>query len=275
MPPRSSQSFWQQRIQRAAQLASEYEFAREILEFYGHVATFQKSLQAKIASSAAEESPNGTTVGVRDALDLSVLLPHFRGFLSLIEQKAPSALSDAARQMASLSADSWVVSLQEYWSQGGIDDPPAGTFAQFFSRAFLQPYAEFRALGAARVPLEMTVNVCPLCGARPLLGVLRPEGDGGKRYLMCSFCSQEWEFRRIYCAYCDESREESLPVFVAERFPQIRVEACDTCRHCIRSVDLTKDGHAVPLVDDLAAIPLALWAEEYGYERIYDNLLGT
>jgi formate dehydrogenase maturation protein FdhE len=40
-------------------------------------------------------------------------------------------------------------------------------------------------------------------------------------------------------------------------------------------VDLTKDGHAIPLVDDLAAIPLGLWAEEYGYERIYGNLLGT
>jgi hypothetical protein len=34
-------------------------------------------------------------------------------------------------------------------------------------------------------------------------------------------------------------------------------EACDTCRHCIRTVDLTKDGNAVPVVViDLAAIPL-------------------
>jgi formate dehydrogenase maturation protein FdhE len=62
---------------------------------------------------------------------------------------------------------------------------------------------------------------------------------------------------------------------VAEKFPQIRVEACDTCRHCIRSVDLTKDGNAIPVVDDLAAIPLALWADEYGYRRIHGNLLGT
>jgi formate dehydrogenase maturation protein FdhE len=66
-----------------------------------------------------------------------------------------------------------------------------------------------------------------------------------------------------------------LPVFVAEKFPHIRVEACDTCRHCLRAVDLTKDGNAIPTVDDLAAIPLALWAEEYGYQRIHGNLLGT
>jgi len=106
-------------------------------------------------------------------------------------------------------------------------------------------------------------------------GVLRIEGDGGKRFLLCAFCGTEWEFRRIYCAFCGESREQSLPVFVAEKFPHIRVEACDTCRHCIRSVDLTKDGHAIPVVDDLAAIPLALWADEYGYQRIQGNLLGT
>jgi formate dehydrogenase maturation protein FdhE len=38
---------------------------------------------------------------------------------------------------------------------------------------------------------------------------------------------------------------------------------------------LTKDGNAVPMVDDLAALPLSFWAEEQGYQRIQGNLLGT
>ncbi|PYU77038.1 MAG: hypothetical protein DMG49_00350 [Acidobacteria bacterium] len=38
---------------------------------------------------------------------------------------------------------------------------------------------------------------------------------------------------------------------------------------------MTKDGHAVPLVDDLAAIPLSLRAHERGYSRLQPNLLGT
>jgi FdhE protein len=108
-----------------------------------------------------------------------------------------------------------------------------------------------------------------------LLGVLRPEGDGGKRYLQCSFCSQEWEFRRIYCAHCGEEQERKLAVYVAEQFPHIRVETCESCRYFLRTVDLTKDGHAVPIVDDLAAIPLSLWAQENGYKRIQENLFGT
>jgi FdhE protein len=105
--------------------------------------------------------------------------------------------------------------------------------------------------------------------------VLRPEGDGGKRFLLCSFCNREWEFRRIYCSTCGEEAEEKLPVYVAEQFPHVRVEACETCKFYLLTIDLTKDGNAVPLVDDLAAIPLTLWAHEHGYSRLQPNLLGT
>jgi FdhE protein len=101
------------------------------------------------------------------------------------------------------------------------------------------------------------------------------EGDGGKRFLLCSFCSQEWEFRRILCPTCGEESETKLPVYIAEQLPHIRVEACDTCKFYLPTVDLTKDGHAIPLVDDLAAIPLTLWAHENGYSRLQPNLLGT
>jgi FdhE protein len=55
----------------------------------------------------------------------------------------------------------------------------------------------------------------------------------------------------------------------------MRVEGCETCKFYLQTVDLTKDGHAVPLVDDLAAIPLTLWAHEHGYSRLQPNLLGT
>jgi formate dehydrogenase maturation protein FdhE len=108
----------------------------------------------------------------------------------LIEQKAPTALSDAAGEMASLSVDSWIEEMEEYWRHGGIDDPPNGSFAQFLPRAFLQPYAEFRAGRTERVPLEPTVNLCPLCGGATIAwNVEDREGDGGKRFLLCSFCS--------------------------------------------------------------------------------------
>jgi formate dehydrogenase maturation protein FdhE len=43
----------------------------------------------------------------------------------------------------------------------------------------------------------------------------------------------------------------------------------------LRTIDLTRDGNAVPIVDDIAAIPLSLWAQENSYRRIQSNLLGT
>lgn len=263
------------RISRAERLSAQHSFAAEVLGFYKHVASFQKSLQAKIASSSEAQSSTSSANGLRDPLDHTVLLPHFRGFLSVIEQHAPPALAESARQMALLSADAWMASLEAYWEHAGKYDQQIGAFAQFLSRAFLQPCAEFRAARTPRAPVVVTTRVCPLCAARPLLGVLRPEGDGGKRFLLCSFCLQEWEFRRILCPACGEEAEDKLPVYIAEQFPHIRVEACDTCKFYLRTIDLTKDGHAIPLVDDLAAIPLSLWAHEHGYSRLQPNLLGT
>jgi FdhE protein len=93
--------------------------------------------------------------------------------------------------------------------------------------------------------------------------------------MVCSFCAYEWEFRRILCPTCGEEEEKKLPVYVAEQFPHLRVEACETCKFFVRTIDLTKDGYAVPVVDDLAAIPLTLWAHEHGYSRLQPNLLGS
>jgi len=263
------------RIRRAEWLFSQHAFAAEFLDFYKHVAAFQKTLRANIAASSGVKSSSALSVQLRGPLDFTVLLPHFRGFLSTIEQRAPAALAKAAHQMSLLPSDSWIASLEAYWQHAGKYDQQVGAFAQFLPRAFLQPYAEFRATLMPRAPMVVTVRVCPLCGARPLLGVLRVEGDSGKRFLLCSFCSQEWEFRRILCATCGEEAEGKLPVYVAEQLPHIRVEACDTCKFFLTGVDLTKDGHAIPLVDDLAAIPLSLWAHEHGYSRLQPNLLGT
>ena len=263
------------RIERAALLASQFPFAKEFLDFYKHVAAFQKNLREKILLSSGPRNGGGFTATTREPLELTVLLPHFRGFLSVVDQHAPAPLAASARQVALLDSDSWIASLEAYWQNAGKLDQQIGAFAQFLSRAFLQPYAEFFAAHVQQPPVVMPPKLCPLCGSRPLLGVLHPEGDGGKRFLVCSFCSQEWEFRRILCPTCGEEAENKLPIYIAEQMKHLRVEACDTCKFYLPAVDLTKDGHAIPLVDDLAAIPLSLWAHEHGYSRLQPNLLGT
>lgn len=263
------------RIRRAEYLKTIYPFAAEILTFYARICAAQLRLSKELQRVLPREADMFTQQSFRERIDVDAVLPFVKTTLEELLAGSPWPLAEYGKEFLRGSRERWAVSLQKYVMHGGTDEVPEDSREELLARVLIGPYAEWLAANLS-VPNGLTAgNLCPKCQARPVAGVLRVEGDGGKRFLQCAFCGSEWEFRRIYCAYCGESREESLPVFVAEKFPQIRVEACDTCRHCIRTVDLTKDGNAIPVVDDLAAIPLALWAEEYGYQRIHGNLLGT
>jgi len=271
------------RIARAELLSSRHPFASEVLTFYARIACFQKELYdalPKLWGRQPVVPPNGS---LRSEINLPILVQPFTSFLSDIEAHAPRPLAAQADYLKEQGTNAWAATLEKFWKAGlaewpdgdpGADSAP-DPLKEFLARAFLQPYAEFVVAAMLPPTLLMTTCRCPRCNSLPLLGILRQEGDGGKRYLQCSFCSQEWEFRRIFCAKCGEEREDKLPVYIAELFPHVRVESCDTCKHFLRTVDLTKDGNAVPLVDDLAALPLSFWAEEQGYQRIQGNLLGT
>ncbi len=272
------------RIARAELLSSRYPFSSEILSFYLRLAKFQKDIHESLPKKWGKRAVVPADGNLRSELHLTPLLPFFGDFLSLIDSHGPKPLAAEARTLKTAGEKGWTLELEKFWKSGlrepqGVDDSAEVSaneaLREFLSRAFLQPYAEFVAGAMLPPSLQMAVCRCPRCNSLPLLGVLRPEGDGGKRFLQCALCSQEWEFLRILCPNCAESREEKLPVYTAEQFPHIRMETCDTCKHFLRTIDMTKDGNSVPLVDDLAAIPLTLWAKENGYWRIQENLLGT
>ncbi len=147
---------------------------------------------------------------------------------------------------------------------------PSSPEGRFFWRVLMQPQAERLRKPSAAV----YSGVCPSCGQKPVVGVLRGEGDGAKRSLLCSLCSLEWPYRRLICPNCGEEDREKLPVYKAAQIEHVRLEACDTCRTYIKSVDLTKDGFAVPQVDEIATVVLNLWADERGYSKVETNLLG-
>jgi len=188
--------------------------------------------------------------------------------VELIERNGTAKLKQDARELADLSPDQQRRVIKEFLAS------PQEEPHSFFARALFQPYAEWLAAAYLPQPPGSAGSVCPICGGRPQVAVLRPEGDGGKRFLLCSFCLTEWEFRRVLCPTCGEENHQKLPRYSADGLDGIRVEACDTCQFYLKSVDLTVDGLAVPLVDEVATVPLDLWATEHGYKKIEANLMG-
>jgi FdhE protein len=245
---------WEKRIARAQELAQTHRAAAELLNFYLGIARLQTAAYDDLQASAK-------------SLDKSLLAPHFAPLLSLVIRTAPSPLSDAAEELAR-SGTTFQHLIDTYWDTETIDETHA-----FFARVLLQPYTELLA-SRSDISLDGAPSTCPFCGEKPVAGVLRGEGEGAKRSLICSLCSIEWEFRRILCPGCGEEAVDKLPVYTAGQFEHVRVEACDTCRAYIKSVDLTRNGLAVPIVDELATVPLNIWAEEHGYTKLQPNLLG-
>jgi len=160
--------------------------------------------------------------------------------------------------------------------QAASADPLAGPAGAFLTRVLEQPGLESSALLAAargEINTSTVQAACPFCSDKPVVAVLHVEGEGGKRSLVCNRCFTEWEFRRLLCPGCGEEEHAKLPVYTAAEFEHVRVEACDSCGQYIKCVDLTRNGLAVPEVDELAAVPLDLWAEEKGYRKLQANIL--
>jgi len=261
------QEVWQRRIARAEELGKKYAFAAEMLQFYAVLA----KQQSRIFDGLQERPRENLFKGDRSLEDLSpVANEKFIEFLQILEEKAPAQVGQRAGELRNGPAEVREHLLNSYWDG---THPQKQEIEQFIARAFLQPYAE--ALRSHSQPQNSmhTPTQCPFCGRRPGLGTLRPLGEGGQRSLVCSFCLAEWPFRRIFCPGCGEEDYRKLPVYTAEEIEHVRVDACDSCKTYLKTVDLTRNGLAEPVVDEIAAIPLDLWAREQGYVKLQVNLM--
>jgi len=105
---------------------------------------------------------------------------------------------------------------------------------------------------------------CPICGSPPALSILR---DEGKRSLLCSFCSHEWETQRIYCPFCNNNERKTLRYFFSEEEKGYRVDVCDECKKYIKTVDTREMKRPVhPFVEQISTLHLDLIAQEQGLE---------
>jgi len=164
------------------------------------------------------------------------------------------------------------------WLSGAELDP----VERYLARATLRGVAYPAGKGERR---------CPACGGPPQLSFRTESGDrlvSGRRKLQCAHCMESWDFSSSTCPSCGETSGSKRSIYfehaegpkvgrgedAAATFPHLRVEGCESCRRYLIDVDLGRDPRAVPEVDELAALPLDLYAAERGLSKITPNLMG-
>lgn len=259
---------WSRRIERATLLRGEQAAAEQVLGFYEQVLKIQSAIADDLEAGGARYRPDAP---FRDQVEIDIALRHLPELIELTNRDRGGVLySTAERSSAETMAHARALMKAELQREIAPSDEP--TAERFFALALLQPAAEYLARQCPQVP--HSGSRCPVCDALPQLAVLRQEGDGAKRSLQCSLCLTKWDYLRVLCPWCGETDKEKLPRYSADECTYVRVEACDTCKHYLKSVDLTVEGHAVPMVDEIALAALDVWAAEHGYLKVTKNLLG-
>ena len=178
-----------------------------------------------------------------------------------------------------------------------IEDP-AAVLAAWLAGAELGPVERYLARASLPVvpaeacagdPAPRDGGHCPRCGGLPQVSVRGESGDAlvsGGRTLACARCDHSWSFSASACPACGETTGAKRTVYAeqhagpivskegAATFPHLRIDACASCDRYIIDVDMGRDPRAVPVVDELAALPLALYANDQGLTKITPNLMG-
>ena len=255
--------FWQKQILRATELADTSAGANELLVFYTHLLRAQSRIYEFLLNQR-DWLPSGEL-----ERDIPVFRSTFPIILKTVEDAGPEPLIESARSLEAESTQAIDEMLLDYWHA------PFDT--EFFAKAFLQPYGLYVSATTAQPLKGIDEKRCPVCAGKPQLSFLQNQettAESGNRDLMCAKCLSVWSFRRVVCANCGEENPAKLAYFQSTTLNHVRIEACDTCKHYLKSVDLTRLGNAQPLVDEVAAAPLDLWATEHGYTKIEINLIG-
>jgi formate dehydrogenase maturation protein FdhE len=258
---------WRRRVKRAEQLSAVDTPSRTLVAFYAALLRAQGDVYEQL-TTADSCQPSGDL-----ETDLSALRPQLAKILSAVATAGSDILAIEARRLLTSGSVDLDNTVLRFWRRPADD--------LFFAKAIVQPYAQRLAeCGVAPVgrERERASNRCPFCGGAPQLSVLcgasDPALEGGARALQCATCLMTWPFRRALCPQCGEEDERKLGYFTTPAFDHLRLETCETCKHYLKGVDLTRLGLAVPLVDEVAGAPLDAWATEHGFVKIELNLVG-
>ena len=296
---------WAARRERAQALRERYPFAREPLALYRALV----DVQAPAWSAAHVEAPSGADV---PAYVAEHVLP---GVIEVSTAAGPRTLADLVRGRVEGASTPARAAMIRRWLDGEDQLPVERFLARASAGPVLEalgPRAGEACGGPPRAAGEAGGDgeardgrCCPVCGGLPQLAYIAVPAESltaGPRSLVCARCATAWAYPRLTCASCGEQDTGRLTVLAEEgteerslsgstvrgllgrsesdgtprpRFPHMRIDACMTCSRYLVSIDVGRDPRAVPLVDELAAIPLDLHAVERGFIKVVPNLMGA
>jgi len=274
---------WSERRARANELAERWSFAAEVLRFYGAIL----EVQERAFNAALEDRPKSDQFAAYAA---ERVLP------AIVETSVSSGPPAMTESVLTTFHETDFVPAIESWLRGESLAP----VERYLARASAGPVLE--ALIADGPGFRGEDRLCPACGGSPQLSYFAPSPEDlvtAHRHLVCSRCATSWPFARMTCAACGENETKGLIIYgevgttqaelseqiIKKRtgaaaggppaqFPHLRVDGCRSCSRFLLCIDLERDARAVPLVDEIAAIPLSLYSAERGLTKIVPNLMG-
>jgi FdhE protein len=272
-----------ERGKRAAELAERYDFAREPLALYAAVAEAQgwvferaradrpnvDDLAAYVVRAALPDVMSAVMTAGTETLREAVLLRFHEGDL---ERMVTSWLrGDAQDGMDVFLARAATAPVLEAL-------PDVARALPINSSQGENPLQPHVVIAGGEPPATPQARLCPACGGPPQVSVFVDSGEAlvtGQRRLVCARCANEWVYPRMTCVACGETESSKLVVLAdPQQLPHLRIDACERCKRYVVSVDARLEGHAVPVVDEIAAIPLDIAAAERGFTKVTPNLMG-
>ena len=262
---------WPLRRERAAELQTRYPHAADVLRIYqALIPVWETAFKTFPPPPAGEGQGGGSDVA---AFAVARVLP---AIIDATVASGPARLRDG---VISVFCTADLTDLVRRW----LDDKPLNPFETYLARASTVPVLE---AAAPSFPSPSgggqgggSETKCPRCSGLPQLSYFAVSGEAlvtGPRYLVCSRCNHNWIFPRMTCASCGETNPAKLPIYQEhDAYPHVRVDGCRSCHRYLLSFDLRRDTRAVPVVDELACLPLDLFARDQGLTKITPNLVGN
>ncbi len=273
-------------VEKAVQNAKKHNTAyAEMLDFYGRIFIAQEESKSRLRIEPIEIADKILDLKRREAFplveiqeftyDLSESADLFVRICNFAREANPKLAESATAIIDAVDADLKPGVLFDALLSGNeaeyenvaetlqVDKQILGLLAYNSIKPSLCTAAE--QLAAYLTPNQpWSKGYCPICGSAPILSFLVAEGE---RTLICSFCWHNWQAKRVYCPFCENTDNAKLQYLYNEEEKDLRIDVCDNCKRYLKSVDTRKADRLIyPPLEQITTLHLDMKAREEGFE---------